>query len=107
MRHVAAFLLGIALLLPSIAWSDPPQGSAECRHLTTQINFFAIRKGRAQELGNELWEERLDQHLQNLVERRAERCEGYSDSDQAWEALDKLVQIAAKGAVTFFTLGAF
>lgn len=106
MRQVATLLLGIALLLPSGA-AARPQGSAECRHLTTQIDFFAMRMGRARELGNELWEDRLEEHLRNLVERRAARCEGYSDTDQAWEALEKLVELAAKGAVTFFTLGAF
>lgn len=107
MRHVATLLLGFALLLPAVPADARPQGSAECRHLTTQINFFAIRLGRARELGNEIWEERLENHLDGLVERRATRCEGYSDSDQAWEALEKLVELAAKGAVTFFTLGAF
>ena len=106
MRHVATLALGLALLLPAAA-DARPQGSAECRHLTTQIDFFAIRLGRAQELGNELWEERLESHLEALVDKRAARCEGYSDTDQAWEALERLVELAAKGAVTFFTLGAF
>jgi hypothetical protein len=107
MRHVATLLLGIALLAPAVPAVATPQGSAECRHLTNQINFFAIRLGRARELNNAVWEERLENHLDGLVETRAERCEGYSDSDQAWEALEKLVELAAKGAVTFFTLGAF
>jgi hypothetical protein len=104
MRHVAMLLLGIALLLPGTAEANP-QGSSECRHLTTQINFFAIRLGRAKELNNAIWEDRLENHLDGLVERRATRCEGYSDRDQAWEALEKLVDLAAKGAVTFFTMG--
>ena len=104
MRHVAMLLLGIALVLPAVAGARP-QGSAECRHLTTQIDFFALRLGRAQELDNQLWQDRLKTHLDQLIQERASKCEGYSDSDQAWEALDKLIQLAAKGAVTFFTLG--
>ena len=107
MRHVATLLQGIALLAPAVPADARPQGCAECRHLTNQINFFAVRLGRARQLHNEIWEERLENHLDGLIETRAQRCEGYSDSDQAWEALEKLVELAAKGAVTFFTLGAF
>lgn len=105
MRLLATLVLGLVLLLPGPA-SSRPQGSAECRYLTTQIDFFETRLERAEQLGNELWEERLGQHLDGLEKRREARCPGYSDSEAAWQALERLVQIAARGAVTFFTLGA-
>ncbi|MGH0033116.1 MAG: hypothetical protein ACQGVC_25275 [Myxococcota bacterium] len=107
MRHIATLVLGLALLLPAAAADARPQGSSECRHLTTQIEFFAMRLGRARQLNNDVWEARLENHLDRLIDKRAARCEGYSDSDQAWEAIEKLVELAAKGAVTFFTMGAF
>ncbi len=105
MRQLATLLLGIALWLPAAAQAQS-QESAECRHLTSQIDYFAVQLGRAQAVENEVWEARLEEHLDGLIENRAARCEGYSDSDQAWEALEKLIELAAKGAVTFFTLGA-
>ena len=42
-----------------------------------------------------------------LEERREERCPGYGDSTEAAQALQRLIELAAKGALTFFTMGAF
>ena len=54
MRHVATIFLALAVLLPATA-SARPHGSAECRYLTTQIDFFETRVERAQQLGNDQW----------------------------------------------------
>ncbi len=106
MRRLATLLLGIALLTPGLATARPV-GSAECRHLTTQIEYFEGRVAHQKALdNNELWEARLDDHLAALEQKREDRCPGYSDSEEALEFLGRLAQLAAKGAVTFFTLGA-
>lgn len=105
MRTLATLLLGLVLLAPGPARARP-QGSAECRYLTTQIDFFEARVERAQQLGNDLWEERLGQHLQDLEQRRKDRCPGYGNGEEAYQALQRLIELAAKGAVTFFTMGA-
>lgn len=106
MRHVAMLLLGLALLLPAVATARP-QGSSECRYLTNQINFFETRLERAQQLGNSLWEDRLGSHLDGLKKRRESMCPGYGDSQEALKAFAQLLDLAAQGAVTFFTMGAF
>jgi hypothetical protein len=107
LRHVAKLLLGIALLAPGLASAEGGQGSAECRHLTNQIDFFETRLETAEQLGNQLWEERLAGHLDGLRERRATRCPEYSDSAQAMKQLEELLALAAKGAATFFTMGMY
>lgn len=99
-------LLVLSLLVPAFA-SARPQGSAECRYLSNQIDFFETRVDRARSMGNDIWEERLGGHLAGLEERRDDRCPGYGDSEEAWQALERLIELAAKGAVTFFTMGAF
>jgi hypothetical protein len=107
LRHVATLLLGFALLAPGLASAEGGRGSGECRHLTNQIEFFESRLTRAEQLGNDVWEVRLSQHLEGLRERRAERCPEYSDSAQAMKQLEALLALAAKGAATFFTMGMF
>lgn len=106
MHRIATLLLGFALLAPGLA-DARPQGSAECRHLTSQIEFFGARVERARKLDNDVWEDRLTGHLRGLVKQREDRCPGYSDSKQAAQAFQRLLELAAKGAVTFFTMGAF
>ena len=106
MRRLATLLLGLALLAPGLATARP-QGSAECRYLSTQIEFFESRVERAKQLGNAVWEERLGNHLDGLEEQREDRCPGYGDGKAAYQALEQLIQLAAKGALTFFTMGAF
>ena len=105
MRHVATLFLGIALLAPAVAGARST-GSAECRYLSSKIEFFESRAERARQLGNELWEERLGNHLAMLEKRRAGRCPGYGDGAAAMQALERLIELAAKGALTFFTMGA-
>ena len=107
MRHAATLLLGIALLAPGLASAEGGRGSAECRHLTNQIDFFESRLETAEQMGNELWESRLTSHLDELRERRSTRCPEYSDSAQAMKQLEQLLALAAKGAATFFTMGMY
>lgn len=99
-------MLACSFLLASAA-SAQPVGSSECRYLTTQIRFFEDRVERARALGDDVWEDRIDAHVDQLTERRAARCPGYGDGDAAAAAFAQLVDLAARGALTFFTMGAF
>ena len=99
-------ILAIAFLGASSA-SAQPVGSAECRYLTTQIQFFEQRLERAEALGDDVWVDRMEAHVNRLSDRRADRCPGYGDGDAAAAAFAQLVSLAARGALTFFTLGAF
>jgi hypothetical protein len=103
--RLASVVLLIALLAPSAAIARP-QGNSECRYLTSQINFFDTRIERAKQLRNDLWEARLTQHRQDLIDRRKERCPGHGNSQAAFEAFRELMSLAAQGALSFFTLGA-
>ena len=96
----------VAWLVPATA-SAQAVGAAECRYLTTQISLFENRLERAEELDNELWQQRLSDHIDRLSERRRQQCPGYGDGDAAREAFAQLIDLAARGALTFFTLGAF
>ena len=106
MRHLVTLLLGIALLSP-VGATARPQGSSQCRYLTSQIEFFETRIERARDLRNGLWEDRLGHHLADLKQTRKDRCPGYDDSAAAAQAFQRLVELAARGALTFFTMGAF
>src|SRR5690606_34375294 len=80
-RHVSAWLLLAALLAPGALRADNTVGSGECRHLTSQIHFYEARLERAEQLGNALWEARLESHLDSLKERREERCPDPEDGE--------------------------
>ena len=61
-------MLAVAVLAPSAAVARP-QGSAECRYLANQVEFFATRIERAKQLGDPMWEARLTGHRAALEKR--------------------------------------
>jgi hypothetical protein len=87
----------VAWLAPAAATAQAA-GSAECRYLTSLE--------RAEQLDNEVWQERIASHVERLSERRREQCPGYGDGDAARAAFTELVDLAARGALSFFTMGA-
>jgi LPS sulfotransferase NodH len=99
-------IVGLVLiwLAPAVAAAQP--GSAECRYLTQQIEHFEGRLERAGQLDNEVWQERLASHVDRLSERRRAQCPGYGDGEAARQAFTQLVDLAARGALSFFTMGA-
>jgi hypothetical protein len=103
MRTALAVLLLATSLAPLAARAE----SSECRHLNTQISFFEGRMARADELDNGVWQDRFDEPLDELVDRRKQRCPGYSDSEIAAQQMQQLLKLAARGAVTFFTMGMY
>ena len=102
MRHIAASLIAILLLVPATGLAGPMQ---ECRYLTQRIDFFSARLQRARAVGDPAWEARFTGHLRELVNRRAATCPGYGAGDQAQAAFMELLKLGGQAALTFFTLG--
>ena len=103
MRFLPAALAMLALLTPAVGFAENP---SECRYLNTQIAFFEARASKADDLDNEVWEDRMQTQIEGLKEQRSKRCPGYSPSEEAMRAFTELMKIGAKGAATFFTMGA-
>ena len=79
---------------------------AECARLSRQIDHYAMMTARAEALENEMWEERMENHLELLKGMQAARCPDDVPIDSGAEAFKYLVKLAAKAALTYFTFGA-
>jgi len=79
---------------------------AECARLARQIDHFEMMVERAEALENELWTERMEDHLELLKGMQAARCPDDVPVDSGAEAFKYLVKLAAKAALTYFTFGA-
>jgi hypothetical protein len=119
MKVWLAVAVGAVLLVPGIASAqllggDDSSGSfrsanahpAECARLARQIDHFSMMTARAEALENELWMERMKDHLELLQGMQAARCPDDVPIDEAAEAFKFLVKLAAKAALTYFTFGA-
>ena len=106
-RSVRAWALGLllaALALPSAAVAQSP---AACANLAHQLVHYDTLRERAAEAGNSLWLGRLDRQIGAVEDQLAARCpDEYAAvrDDQQWA---DLLRLAAQGALTFFTLGAY
>ncbi len=105
MRIALAALLALVVLAPAAALART--GSVECRYLTQRISFFGARLERAEQLDNAVWEKRLENHLDQLRDQRAQSCPGYGADEQAMAAFMDLVRLGGQAALSYFTLGAF
>ena len=119
MKVWLAVAVGALLLAPGIAAAQLFGGDgsansfrsvnahpAECARLARQIDHFAMMTARAEALENELWMERMKDHLELLQGMQAARCPDDVQVDEAAEAFKLLVKLAAKAALTYFTFGA-
>ena len=97
-------LLALCLVLcASAAAAESPR----CRNLDEQIVHYLTLKERADAFDSALWEQRLDAHLARLEkQRKLAGCPDKSGAAAAARQLKALLQLAAQGALTFFTLGA-
>jgi hypothetical protein len=77
---------------------------ARCENIHLQIAHFEAQAERAEQSGNDLWEERFRDHLADLESQR-KSCPGFSDSEVAARQMRELLELAARGALTFFTFG--
>ena len=125
MKVWLAVAAGVVLLVPGVASAQllegngsrgsPPSASsfrpvnahpAECARLARQIDHFTMMLERANALDNEMWSERLTDHLELLKGMQAARCPDDVPIDSGAEAFKYLVKLAAKAALTYFTFGA-
>ena len=104
MKNLLAVSIAAALLLLPGPASADVNG---CNGLNNQINHYSQLYARADQLGNPMWEKRLGSHLEGLLARRAAICPQYEQDDGTMDAIKGLIKLAAKAAVTYFTMGAF
>jgi hypothetical protein len=82
-------------------------GPAECARLRRQIAHFQGMTDRAEALENEMWTERMGQHLAQLKGRQANRCpDDVPTDDSTARAFMQLMRLAGSAALTYFTFGA-
>ena len=63
--------------------------------------------GRLEQLGNEMWTERMGEHLARLKGRQADRCpQDVPTDDSTARAFMQLLRVAGEAAITYFTFGA-
>ena len=83
----------------------------QCRTLTKQIAHFETVVDRARERDDELWEQGTLKHIDDLATRRARLCPKYARRDNAAKRFaqetGRLLKVAGKAAVRYFTFGAF
>lgn len=82
-------------------------GTVECARLRRQIDHFQGMTDRAKALENEMWTERMGQHVAQLRGRQATRCpQDVPTDDSTARAFMQLLRIAGSAALTYFTFGA-
>ena len=79
---------------------------AECARLKRQIDHFYGMFERAQAFDNDMWEERLSQHLGTLLVMQEARCPNDVRVDETAEAFKQFLKLAAQAAIMYFTFGA-
>lgn len=99
----------LAFLVSTSAFATQLPNRGQCKRLTKQIDNHAMSVRRAEGRGNALWARATLQQIERLDQRRERLCPdlyGPSQSELAMEELKRLAKMAAKGAVSFFTMGA-
>jgi len=87
-----------------------PGSPAECARLDKQIHHFEDMGERAEALGNSMWVERMEQHVELLKKKQEVRCPRDAEDASAKAALIafmRLLKVAGQAALTYFTFGAY
>ena len=105
MKFLIAIAMGTAVLLS--AGSAVAGSPAECARYRRQIDHYQGMVERAEDLDNELWTARTRDHVGKLKAMQKQRCPEDVPVDTTLLALEKIMKLAAKAAVTYFTFGAF
>jgi hypothetical protein len=107
MKILLAISIGWVLLLPATASAINP---GECARLMRQIYHFRTLENRADQLGNEIYAERMLMQTDMLRGRFDDRCEGFSEDDrlvrQAIADFARTLRIGAEAAAKYFSMGA-
>jgi len=107
MRIALPVLCGLCvLLLASAAAATPPP--PQCKYIDNKMVYYEGQLDRAKALNSELWESRLETHIDALDDfRDGMGCPDNSTvAEEVARTLNKILQAAAQGALTFFTMGA-
>ncbi len=105
MKLLLAVAMGAALLLP--AGAAVAGSPAECARYRRQIDHYQGMVRRAEDLDNELWQGRTQEHVDKLKVMQKTRCPEDVPVDTTRVAFERMLKLAAKAAVTYFTFGAF
>ena len=107
MRILLAISIGWVLLMPAAATAINP---GECARLMRQIYHFRSLEQRADDLGNQLYADRMLFQTDRLRERFDVRCDGFSEDDrlvrQAMADFARIMRIGASAAARYFSMGA-
>ena len=112
--RVRAAVAALWLVLPGVAsaapeLSRPPGSPAQCARLHKQIAHFEDMVERAEERGNDVWIEGMQQHVDQLRDEQRSLCpDDAADSaaKEAFLAFMNLLKVAGQAALTYFTFGA-
>jgi membrane-bound lytic murein transglycosylase MltF len=105
MRLALVLAVTVALLAPAVAGAR--NSPVECQHIAQQLVHFDAMKQRAAQLDNPLWVQRFKAHIAELEDRQAAACPDQSAALESAKQLRDLMKLAAEGALTFFTFGAY
>ncbi len=105
MKLLLAMAMSAALLLSAgVAVAGSP---AECARYRRQIDHYQGMVERAEDLDNELWTARTRDHVGKLKAMQKQRCPEDVPVNTTLLAFERMLKLAAKAAVTYFTFGAF
>jgi hypothetical protein len=104
LRQASAAACTAALLLPAAAAAGSPQ---LCARYARQIAHYENMREQAEERDSAMWEERLSGHVETLRTQAQEDCPDLFTDDSTAEAMAALLKVAARAALTYFTMGAF
>jgi hypothetical protein len=104
MRFAIALATLAAISAPGLAVAGSP---AQCGQLTRQIEHYEDMAERARLADNQMWIDGMEQHVAVLKKHRKEGCDAFAEDDQAMAAFGQFLKLAAKGAVHYFTFGAY
>ena len=97
----------IALALAFFAGAARADEPMVCRNYDRQIEHYQLLRKRAADLDSELWKDRLDTQLSYLNKYRlAAGCPDKSGAQEMARLIKTLMELAATGAIHYFTMGA-
>jgi hypothetical protein len=102
--RIALPVLCVLLFAGAAAALPPPQ----CKYLDKRLAYYEGQLERAKAIESELWETRLEEYVDKLDQFRDDAgCPDNSTvAEEVARTLNKILQAAAQGALTFFTMGA-
>ena len=96
----------IALALAFVAGAARADDPPVCRNYDKQIEHYQLLRKRAADLDSDLWKNRLDTQLAYLNKYRlAAGCPDKTGAAELAKLVKTLMELAATGAIHYFTMG--